>query len=207
MLKQTISYEDFDGNTVTEDLYFNITKTELAGEIEKANELEQLQRVFTGPTRELKAEEVMRLLDIIKWLIKLSYGVRSADGKRFIKTEQVWEEFTQTAAYDAFLFGLFQTPEKAVQFMIGVVPKDLRGDIEKQTMARMAELKEQGNVVTQESADETFKPGGNIFDQVAADEAQADDTIQQQMPAVRNLNVKRPSYEELLADYEKHHQG
>lgn len=201
MLKQTVSYENFDGHTVTEDLYFNITKTELANEIEKAEEIARLQTMFDGPQRELSAGEVKKLLELIKWLVKLSYGVRSEDGKRFVKTPQVWEEFTQTAAYDAFLFGLFEQPERAVQFMIGVVPKDLRGDVEKKTMQRMAELKQQGQVVTQEAVDETRAsemlneqlPAGNVFQNVQAEDAP--------------VAPKMPTYEELLAEHQKNQQG
>lgn len=186
MLKQTVTYENFDGQQVTEDLYFNITKTELADQIDKADEIASLQTMLSGPARELSVSEVKRILEVVKWLLKLSYGVRSDDGKRFIKGEHIWTEFTQTAAYDAFLFSLFSQPEKAVQFMVGVVPSDLRGDVERETMKRMNDFKEQGQVVT-----------GNVFEQFQ-DEAQADDTIRQQMPAVAPVEDKpAPMFENM----------
>lgn len=127
MLKQSVSYEDFDENQVTETLYFNLTKTELADNLDLEDELKEIQKDFTGQgNRTLEKHEIRRVLELVKTFMRLSYGVRSEDGKRFIKTDQIWEEFTQTAAYDAFLFSLFQEPEKAFAFMIGILPKDAR---------------------------------------------------------------------------------
>lgn len=127
MLKQSVTYTDFDDNECIETLYFNLTKTELTDNLNLKDELEKLQEDFTGePKRNLEEHEIRRILDLVKRLMQLSYGIRSQDGKRFIKTEQNWIEFTQTAAYDAFLFGLFENPSKALGFMTGIMPKDLR---------------------------------------------------------------------------------
>ncbi|QXO14078.1 hypothetical protein SEA_ALAINAMARIE_54 [Gordonia phage AlainaMarie] len=127
MLKQSVSYTDFDDNDTTETLYFNLTKTELADNLDLEDELKEIQKDFTGQgNRTLEKHEIRRVLELVKTFMRLSYGVRSSDGKRFIKTDQIWEEFTQTAAYDAFLFSLFQEPEKAFAFMIGILPKDAR---------------------------------------------------------------------------------
>ncbi|UVK59339.1 hypothetical protein SEA_PHEROBRINE_56 [Gordonia phage Pherobrine] len=141
MLKQTVKYTDFDDNESMETLYFNLTKSELADNMNLEDELEKLQQDFTGMSgRKLKTEEIQRVLDLVKLFMRLSYGVRSEDGKRFIKTPQIWEEFTQTAAYDEFLFGLFQDPQNAFNFMVGILPKDLR------TPAMEALKKENGGI-------------------------------------------------------------
>lgn len=127
MLKQTVNYTDFDDNECSEVLYFNLTKTELTENMNLKDELEKIQEDFTGDkARQLEEHEIRRILDLVKTFMRLSYGIRSADGKRFVKTPDIWEEFTQTAAYDAFLFGLFETPSKALEFMTGILPKDLR---------------------------------------------------------------------------------
>ena len=127
MLKQTVNYTDFDDNECSEVLYFNLTKTELTENMNLKDELEKIQEDFTGDkARQLEEHEIRRILELVKTFMRLSYGIRSADGKRFIKTPDIWEEFTQTAAYDAFLFGLFETPSKALEFMTGILPKDLR---------------------------------------------------------------------------------
>ncbi|AVO25293.1 hypothetical protein PBI_GRAVY_53 [Gordonia phage Gravy] len=127
MLKQSVSYTDFDDNECVETLYFNLTKTELTDNLNMKEELEKIQQDFTGqPHRNLETHEIQRILDLVKTFMRLSYGIRSEDGKRFIKTPDLWTEFTQTAAYDSFLFGLFEDPSKALAFMTGILPKDLR---------------------------------------------------------------------------------
>lgn len=127
MLKQSVSYTDFDDNECVETLYFNLTKTELTDNLDLKEELEKIQQDFTGePKRNLETHEIQRILDLVKTFMRLSYGIRSEDGKRFIKTPDLWTEFTQTAAYDSFLFGLFENPANALAFMTGILPKDLR---------------------------------------------------------------------------------
>ena len=142
MLKQTIEYTDFDDNQSVETVYFNLTKTELADNIYLKDTLEKIQRdIVDGTKRSLKTSEITQILELVKTFMKLSYGVRSADGKRFIKTPEQWTEFTQTAIYDAFLFSLFETPNKALNFMSGILPQDMRSEAKSagdQEMLKMA---------------------------------------------------------------------
>lgn len=134
MLKQVVEYKDFDGNPTVETLYFNITKTELAENLQLEKALTELQeKVVNGPSRTMTTEDIQMVLDLVKTFMKLAYGIRSADGKRFIKTEDIWTEFTQTAAYDAFLFSLFEKPELAMSFMTNILPADIREQAVKET--------------------------------------------------------------------------
>lgn len=129
MLKQTITYTDFDDNETQETLYFNLTKTELADNLHIQDEIEAIQKIFEGERRELTTEDIQRVINLVKTLMRLSYGIRSEDGKRFIKSEQLWTEFTQTAAYDEFLYSLFEQQEKAIVFMSGILPKEIRSSV------------------------------------------------------------------------------
>lgn len=131
MLKQTIVYNDFDDNQTQETLYFNVTKSELADNLQLLTTLEDMQNTFSGDKRELAVSEIQQIIDIVKTVMKLSYGIRSEDGKRFIKNDDLWTEFTQTAAYDAFLFSLFEDPNKAFTFITGILPKDIRHEAER----------------------------------------------------------------------------
>ena len=126
MLKQQISYTDFDDNQAIETLYFNLTKSELTENLHLQKELESIQSMIEGDKRSLEGDEIVKIIDLVKTFMRLSYGVRSADGKRFVKSDEQWVEFTQTAAYDAFLFSLFEEPNKAITFMSGILPLDLR---------------------------------------------------------------------------------
>lgn len=130
MLKQLITYKNFDDVQVEKVLYFNLSKTELAEhnvdlEAELQGILDRIHQI-DKTKEEATTEDIRRLLELVKTFMRLSYGVRSADGERFIKSPEVWNEFTQTAAYDAFLFSLFEDQDRALAFMLGIMPEELR---------------------------------------------------------------------------------
>lgn len=124
MLKRDIKYTDFDGNEVTETFYFNITKSE-AVELEvghKGGMEEFLKRI-------VQTQDHASMISEFKRIILLSYGVKSEDGKRFIKSDEMREEFSQTAAFDALFIELASNEDAAATFIKGVLPADLvRGD-------------------------------------------------------------------------------
>lgn len=128
MLKQTVSYTDWDGNPQTEDLYFNLSKSEIAENIGLEDRLTEMQAKLSGDERDLTKEEIRDILGLVRDFVRMSYGKR--DGNRFLKTEEVWEDFRYGPAYDEFLFGLFQDPLKAMQFLLGVIPQDIRAEAE-----------------------------------------------------------------------------
>jgi len=118
MLKKTIKYTDYDGNEREEDFYFNLTKAELM-EMELSTEggLEKLIQQIVS-TRDTK-----KIVEVFKMIILKSFGVKSLDGKRFIKNEQVLEEFTQTEAYSELFTELALDDKAASDFINGIVPK------------------------------------------------------------------------------------
>lgn len=132
MLKKTVTYEDFDGNRQTETLYFNLSKTDIADNLEVKDELQNIKDLFEGVQRELTTPEIKLILDFVKKMMRLSYGIRSEDGKRFKKSLELWQDLTETALYDSFLFSLFANPEEAVKFLTGVMPSDLIAQAEEQ---------------------------------------------------------------------------
>lgn len=125
MHKETVTYEDFDGVTRTEDVFFNITKTNLLGRLSLIDRFEEMMSVLQGPKRELTTPEKQEMLDLIKDLMELSYGIRSLDGRKHDKTEEIWAEFRSTALYDHFLYSLFVEEGKADSFMMAVMPPEL----------------------------------------------------------------------------------
>jgi hypothetical protein len=106
-------------------LHFNLTKAELFDNLDLEKELTKLRNMFEGDVRKLGTAEIKAVLELVKRFMRLSYGIRSEDGKRFSKNPEKWIEFTETAGYDAFLLSLFEKPEKAIEFMTGVMPADL----------------------------------------------------------------------------------
>jgi len=125
VLKRSITYEDFNGEKITEVFYFNLNKSELI-------ELESTYKAGLGETlqRIIEANDNGAIVKEFKRLILASYGVKSEDGKRFIKTDQLREEFTQTAAYDALFMELATDENAATVFISGIMPKDMQPTID-----------------------------------------------------------------------------
>ena len=99
MLKKTITYTDYNGVERTEDKYFNLSKAEIM-EMEMSTAggfAEMVQGI-------VKAQDAPAIMKIFKDIILKSYGEKSPDGKRFIKSKELSDEFSQTEAYsDLFM--------------------------------------------------------------------------------------------------------
>lgn len=119
MFKKTITYHDYNGQEIKEDFYFNLTKAEIMEmQLEKSGGFaEKIQRV-------VDAKDVPEIIKIFKELILKSYGVKSDDGKRFIKSEQLRDEFTQTEAYSELFLELATDADAASAFVNGIIPAD-----------------------------------------------------------------------------------
>lgn len=118
MLKKTITYVDFNDTTRTEDFYFNLSKAELA----------EMQLGVTGGYENwiqglIDAKDVPTLMKQFKRIILKSYGVKSPDGRRFIKSEALSEEFSQTEAFSELYMELLGDEQKAAAFVNAIVPR------------------------------------------------------------------------------------
>jgi len=126
MLKREITYEDFNGNSVTDTFYFNLTKSELI----------EMEAKYKGGLEAIiiqivETQDKQKLINIFKDVILASYGKKSEDGRRFIKSDELREEFTQTPAYDIFFFELATNAEKGAEFIKGILPKDFEEEMKK----------------------------------------------------------------------------
>ena len=99
---------------------FNLTKSEILNlDVSYENGLNSaLQKI-------IDAKDNKSLIAEFQKLILLAYGVKSEDGKRFIKSEALKEEFSQTAAYDVLFMELATNDSLAAEFMLGIMPKDM----------------------------------------------------------------------------------
>lgn len=129
MIVEPITYKTFNGEEVTENFYFNLTEAELA----------QLQLKTPGGYKEkieaiVKAKDQQALILAFTDIIDLAYGIKSDDGKRFIKTingAPVVEAFKQTQAYSDLYMSLIFDEQKAVKFINGLIPEGLSERIDK----------------------------------------------------------------------------
>ena len=117
MLKKTITYTDYNGNERTEDFYFNLTEAEIMEmEMSTAGGLaESIPRIVA-------AQDAPSIIKIFKDIVLKAYGVKSADGKRFIKNSAIREEFEQTEAYSKLFMELATDEDAAAEFVNGIVP-------------------------------------------------------------------------------------
>lgn len=118
MLKKTITYIDYDGNRREEDFWFNLTKAEVAKmEFGTAGGIQKMIETL------VQEQDTKRIIEIFDELICCSYGKKSPDGKRFIKTPELLEAFKQTEAYSDLFVELLGNPDKAAAFFAEIVPK------------------------------------------------------------------------------------
>lgn len=119
MLKKTITYVDYEDNERTEDFYFNLSNAELAEmELSAEGGLEKIIRKIIAEQR------VDELVKIFKDLILNSYGEKSLDGRRFVKSKELSTAFSQTEAYSDLFIELATNEEAATAFVNGLMPKD-----------------------------------------------------------------------------------
>lgn len=127
MVKKTITYVDYNGTERTEDFYFNLTEAE-AAEMELSVE-GGLSAMIEKIAKEKNVPQVVK---IFKELLLRTYGEKSADGRRFIKSEELSTAFSQTEAYSILFMELGSDPEKAAAFMNAIIPASLREKADKQ---------------------------------------------------------------------------
>lgn len=120
MLKKTITYHDYNGVEYTQDFYFNLSKAEIM-EMELGTTgglAEMIQKIVA-------AQDAPSIIKVFKDLILKSYGEKSADGKRFIKSDEISTAFSQTEAYSELFMELATNAEAAAAFVNGIVPAEM----------------------------------------------------------------------------------
>ena len=117
MLKKTITYVDYNGTERKEDFYFNLSKAEIM-EMEMGTTGGMVEMI----NRIVAAQDAPAIIDVFKKMILKAYGEKSADGKRFIKSKEISEAFSQTEAYSQLFMELATDADAAAKFVNGIVP-------------------------------------------------------------------------------------
>lgn len=142
MLTKKITYTDYDGIERTETFYFNLSKAELAEMqlVHPGGYAEYLQRIVDAKDQE-------KVVEAFKTLILDAYGEKSDDGKRFRKSKELSENFSQTEAYSELFMELITNPDAGSAFVNGIMPASLleesqKADLENRTRKRIEESKQ-----------------------------------------------------------------
>lgn len=128
MYVKEIEYTDFNGVTRKEKFYFNLTKAEILDmELGKTGGLtEYIQKI-------LEAQDTPAIMSLFKSLLLKSYGVKSEDGRRFVKNDQIRAEFEQTQAFSDLYMLLALNDNEASKFVNAIVPADMKVSDEQKT--------------------------------------------------------------------------
>lgn len=119
MIKKNIKYVDYDGIARAEDFYFNLNKAEIV----------ELELGTTGGLTKtlekiVQEKDNKRIVEYFKSIILNAYGEKSADGRRFIKSQELRDSFEQTEAYSELFMELSSDAKAAADFISGIVPKE-----------------------------------------------------------------------------------
>ena len=132
MIKKTITYVDLNGIERKEDFYFALRKDELMD-----MELGTTGGFTDMVQKIIDAKDQPALMKLFKEFVLKSYGIKSDDGRRFIKNDRVREEFEQTEAYSIIYMELLTDAKKAAEFVNGVVPSDIAEQAAKKQASMM----------------------------------------------------------------------
>lgn len=121
MLQKLITYTDYNGNQRSENFYFNLTKAELM----------DMELGVTGGMRQLlqlimDKQDIPKIIDAFKEIIFKAYGEKSPDGRRFVKSKELSEAFSQTEAFSDLYMELITDANAAAAFINGIVPAEIR---------------------------------------------------------------------------------
>lgn len=120
MIKKTITYTDYNNVERTESFYFNLSKAEVM-EMEMGTDggmAESIRKI-------VDAKDAPAIIRVFKDLVLKAYGVKSDDGRRFIKSKELSDGFSQTEAYSQIFMELATDADAAAKFVNGIVPSDL----------------------------------------------------------------------------------
>lgn len=127
MYKKTITFTDYNGENRTEDFFFNLSKADVIKWLTTSGDY-TLDKVLERLSKERNGKKIM---EIFEDLIHRSYGQKSIDGRKFEKTEEIWNDFYQTEAYSVLFTELVTDAKKASEFVNKIIPKDLADEVEK----------------------------------------------------------------------------
>ena len=143
MYAKKIDYVDYNGQERSETFYFNLTKTELT----------QMDMVQAGGlqgyiNKIIETRNGKEVMDAFNMLLSKSYGEKSLDGRRFVKSPELYKAFTETEAYNKFFYDLVTDSKAAAEFVNGVVSsvmEELPKDQQVLTQAKMEAMIAQNN--------------------------------------------------------------
>ena len=117
MYVKDIKYTDYNGEERCERAFFNLSQAELT---EYAYSVDG--GLYNYVNRLITTKNVPKLMEMFKDIIAKSYGEKSPDGRRFIKSPELSKSFMETEAYSNLFMELATNPETVSEFLNGIMP-------------------------------------------------------------------------------------
>lgn len=118
MIKQHVSYEDYEGNQVEKDLWFHLNKSDLA-----KMSLGFEGGLIDGLTELQEKGDKKAVAEFIDNLLINAYGVRKPGSDVFLKTPEIQQEFQYSLAHDEILMMLLGgEDDEIINFIVGIMP-------------------------------------------------------------------------------------
>lgn len=134
MIKMNVSAETFDGDMVTETLWFHMNKVDLIElqQSEPGGFTDTLQAFMSRKPEDWTTSDKFKLFEFFRTIVDKAYGERSSDGKRFRKSPEILANFKDSIFYDEFVLSLLEDETKSIKFFNGVMPKALLDQAKKE---------------------------------------------------------------------------
>lgn len=133
MIKKRMTYEDFNGESRTEDFWFHMSEVDL---LEMDTKYPGGMQGFIQ--KMIDTKDSAEMFKLARDIIEMSYGEKSLDGRTFAKSPELTRNFTQTQAYVDLFMEIGSDADKAAEFVKGIMPA-------KVVAAALAHAGESGN--------------------------------------------------------------
>lgn len=133
MITKRIAYRDYNDVEREENFYFNLNKAELLEmDLTTAGGFQDMVKNIVD------AKDNTRLYHLFKNIVLKAYGEKSADGKHFMKSEEISKQFEQTEAFSNLIVELLGNADTAAKFVSGILPADVAKEAEKEQARLLA---------------------------------------------------------------------
>lgn len=177
MHTHTITYENFNGETKTKQVNFNLTEAELTKLQKDYLDVGGINKVMDEA---IASGDTKQLLDFFELLVHRSYGIKSADGEEFDKSPEIMAHFEFQAYYSNLYMSFFEDEGRVGQaFIRAVMPADLIAKAE-------ANVRGEGELhaaAEKAQAAQTLKPDARTIAQ------QARENLKDHLPKVQERNA------------------
>lgn len=124
MIKKTYTFTDYAGNERTEDYYFYLNDAEV---------IKMELGVDGGFTEKIKriiaARDIPEIIKVFDEMIDASYGVKSPDGREFVKSPEITAKFKQCEGYSKLFKDFVSKEGFAAEFFNQLIPHDIVDDV------------------------------------------------------------------------------